>query len=881
VKYLYKYVTKGNDRVTFSIDGVQTENIARNEIKEYKDGRYLSPPEAAARLFGFKMNDHHPSVCRLHLHLLNEQNVIFRGHDRDNIQAAIDASEYTSLTAFFETVVHEITTPPVNNLLGGIPETTWAKSLLYHHMPRYYTYTSKSRYWKRRHSSTDQGQVGRCYIVSPIESEKFHLRLLLNRVLGPTSFESLRTFNGIVHTTFKDACFARGMLINDNEWDAVMEEASLFQSANLLRDLFINLLLINDPHAPIDLWNKFKTAMSEDYAWDRAHRNSTPMIVTDEDINCALICLRDKLLSQGHTLHKHGLPEPIAPALPRNYVREIAEQTLSGTQIQSLQESLQIRIPSLNVNQRRLFDVITTTFANGQRHLYFIDAPGGTGKTYLFNIIADYIRSHGNLQQPYYYYHAITMNEIGSICLCIAGSGIAAILLHGGSTIHSALKLPIKITAQTMSSATSQSGLGKLMAVVDAIIWDEMCMAHKDLLHAVDRTFREMKRCPHTPFGGVMIIGAGDWRQTLPVIPGASRAVVCRNTIKHSHLWPTFKQHALHENQRVIQRERIAQAAGHVDNRFRDFIEWQLKIGNGLSETFPNVHTDAIEIPAQFTIPGTSHITSNSDCKHICPHFITAGNSFHDLIHWCYGDICARHQLPTSLTPQQLLIHHGNIHKFMSSRAILTPKNVDVDQINTFAIDLLPGNFLDYYSADTVGENDDPTMFPIEYLNTIHLSSFPIFHLRLKVGAPITLIRNINKSQGLVNGTRFIVTALGTNIITARIMGGPFNETQVIIPRITLSTAADKYPFELRRRQFPVRLCYCTTINKSQGQTYQRVALYLPSPVFSHGQLYVGISRVGSPEDLGIMITPTHIQGNFEAYPDRLLTSNVVYRECL
>jgi hypothetical protein len=40
VKYLYKYVTKGNDRVTFTIDGVQQDNAARNEIKEYKDGRY-------------------------------------------------------------------------------------------------------------------------------------------------------------------------------------------------------------------------------------------------------------------------------------------------------------------------------------------------------------------------------------------------------------------------------------------------------------------------------------------------------------------------------------------------------------------------------------------------------------------------------------------------------------------------------------------------------------------------------------------------------------------------------------------------------------------------------------------------------------------------
>jgi hypothetical protein len=79
----------GNDHVTFTIDGVQLDSVARNKLKEYKDGRYLSPPEAAAGLFGFKMNDCHPFVRRLHIHLLNEQNLIFRSHDRGNIQAAI------------------------------------------------------------------------------------------------------------------------------------------------------------------------------------------------------------------------------------------------------------------------------------------------------------------------------------------------------------------------------------------------------------------------------------------------------------------------------------------------------------------------------------------------------------------------------------------------------------------------------------------------------------------------------------------------------------------------------------------------------------------------------------------------------------------------
>ena len=117
------------------------------------------------------------------------------------------------------------------------------------------------------------------------------------------------------------------------------------------------------------------------------------------------------------------------------------------------------------------------------------------------------------------------------------------------------------------------------------------------------------------------------------------------------------------------------------------------------------------------------------------------------------------------------------------------------------------------------------------------------------------LLRTINKAQGLVNGTKLIVTHQGRNLIHAKMMSGPFSGDNILIPRVTLIAEADIYPFDLlHRRQFPIRLSFSRTITKSQGQTYTRIALYLPEPVFSHGQLYVSISRVRSPRELGIMI---------------------------
>ncbi|XP_073154079.1 uncharacterized protein [Henckelia pumila] len=100
---------------------------------------------------------------------------------------------------------------------------------------------------------------------------------------------------------------------------------------------------------------------------------------------------------------------------------------------------------------------------------------------------------------------------------------------------------------------------------------------------------------------------------------------------------------------------------------------------------------------------------------------------------------------------------------------------------------------------------------------------------------------------------------------------------QVFIPRIPLSPAENEgYPFQFRRKQFPIRLCFAMTINKAQGQTIPIVGVYLPHPVFSHGQLYVALSRGTSRETTKVLIRPDAIRDT-----DDTRTKNVVYREIL
>ena len=140
------------------------------------------------------------------------------------------------------------------------------------------------------------------------------------------------------------------------------------------------------------------------------------------------------------------------------------------------------------------------------------------------------------------------------------------------------------------------------------------------------------------------------------------------------------------------------------------------------------------------------------------------------------------------------------------------------------------------------------------------------------------LLRNINLKKGLCNGTRLIVHHLHDHSIDAEILTGSFEGHRVLIPRIRLAPSDANLPFILERVQFPVRLSYCMTINKAQGQTFDKVGIYLPGPVFSHGQLYVAFSKARCFQDIYVQIGLTATQGLINK---KSITKNVVYKEVL
>jgi hypothetical protein len=188
------------------------------------------------------------------------------------------------------------------------------------------------------------------------------------------------------------------------------------------------------------------------------------------------------------------------------------------------------RMQNLNAGQRAAFDQIIEAVINKTSQIFFLHGHGGTGKTHLYNTLGYYLRGQGK------------------IVLCVASSGIVALLLIGGRTAHSTFKIPINVHEDSLCAIKRGSDLAALIHATDLVIWDEAPMQHRHIHEATDRTFQDIRES-NLPFGGLSVVFGGDFKQILPVIVKGSRAQIVGACLQRSPLWSLIK--VLHLNQNM------------------------------------------------------------------------------------------------------------------------------------------------------------------------------------------------------------------------------------------------------------------------------------------------------------------------------------------
>ncbi|XP_076268420.1 uncharacterized protein LOC143201314 [Rhynchophorus ferrugineus] len=287
-----------------AVIGIGAEN-SNDEVTQYQMGRYVSSNEAVWRIFSFPIHERHPSVVHLAVHLENGQRVYFTAQNA--VQRAAQPPS-TTLTSFFETCQND----------------DFAQTLLYSEMPKYYTWNQSSRRFIRRKQgkpvpgytdvySTDA--IGRIYSVHPSNDECFYLRLLLVNVRGPTSFQQLRTVDGELCGSYREACQRLQLLENDAHWDQTLNDAVISSHTHQIRTLFSIIISTCFPSNPIDLWIKYKDYMCDDILYQIRNRMGNPNIQISEEIyNEALISIEDMcLIMSNKLLIQLGLTAPNRP----------------------------------------------------------------------------------------------------------------------------------------------------------------------------------------------------------------------------------------------------------------------------------------------------------------------------------------------------------------------------------------------------------------------------------------------------------------------------------------------------------------------------------------------------------------------------------------
>ena len=533
-----------------------SENV-KDEIEEYVDLRSIGSSEACWHIFNFNIAKKFPAVIALRVHLEEEQHIVF---DIGNEEETLETQRCTELTSFFD---YNLQNPSTKETYVDFPEK--------------FTWNNSKKEWNARKNNMDT--KGRVHTVHPVAGDVYYLRMLLHHdhCKGSTSFKDLITVNGEIKETYQEVCRALGLLQDDKEWDEALSEASTIRMPAALRELFVTIILFCMPSNPRELFEKHYIEWAEDF---QANESRYSRELTERQIRTlVLLDVRKRLQAWDRDLNILCLKDPTEEELleisfsnPDSYPVLIQEEL--EFDVHELQKLVENRKEMFTESQRKVFNHVVDSVYQERQVCIFIDARGGTGKTFILNAILA----------------AVRMINGGTVSLAVGATGIAANLLQLGRTFHSRFKAPLSITNESICNIDAQSTLAELIRMSKIVVWDEAPMSHRYQLEALDRTLRDITDVDQ-PFGGKTMVLSGDFRQCLPVLPQASRGEVVDAALNRSPLWQSFNVMHLSENMRV----RLANSSDATA-----FDAFTLSIGDGTIDCVEG--TDLVEIPSDMCI---------------------------------------------------------------------------------------------------------------------------------------------------------------------------------------------------------------------------------------------------------------------------------------
>jgi PIF1-like helicase len=413
-------LNEGPDRAQFRIHIPDEERKPIDKIEEFWNGRYLSAMEATWCILGFNMCRKDPLVTSLPVHLPGSLH-----HTQYQMNAS--APSISKLLHYFS---HLSGSFSINGINHSFDTLLYVDYFSLFHLQTYNIQNNDHPNFYREHSTQNNDQtpmhvilcqsqnrhIARIQSVHLSQCELFYIRALLqNR--PALSFNDLHTIDNVIHKTFQAAYIALSIFTNKNKADYCLNEAiHTLKTTRQIHLLFIHMLTNKCIDLPLCVWTKFLPNFIANF-----------MLDNDEDLhlstNLALQDLARYLEEYGKCLTDFSLPQPISPTSELTHEYQRWQRLMPHLLEQALQAS-----ESFNYKQHLIAQQITHALSLNLPLLIFIDGKVGRGKTFLVNVLCNWVQGHGLIVLP------------------TATSAFAAQMYPGGQTTHSTFKVCITFT---------------------------------------------------------------------------------------------------------------------------------------------------------------------------------------------------------------------------------------------------------------------------------------------------------------------------------------------------------------------------------------------------------------------------------------------------